>query len=156
MILTFSTQDILWGEENYDILPYPSQPLRFKTSPDSRLPGGSHFRFLATSCITPNHPYRGPLHRKTIHGFDLMAEYLFPVPPSPPVNASPVVANANQTITPPAEFLLFLGDFIYADVPIYIGDNKEAYRRLYRRNYQSPSFKKIYEHLRESWVSFYF
>jgi len=47
----------------------------------------------------------------------------------------------------PPEFLLFLGDFIYADVPVYIGDEKEAYRRLYRRNYQSDGFRKIYEHI---------
>ncbi|KAG6865886.1 hypothetical protein C0991_010967 [Blastosporella zonata] len=43
--------------------------------------------------------------------------------------------------------MLFLGDFIYADVPIYIGDDMEAYRRLYRRNYISDSFRKIYERL---------
>jgi alkaline phosphatase D len=48
-----------------------------------------------------------------------------------------------------AEFMLFLGDFIYADVPLYVGDDKEAYRRLYRRNYQSSSFRKLYEKLRE-------
>jgi alkaline phosphatase D len=47
------------------------------------------------------------------------------------------------------DFLLFLGDFIYADVPLYIGDNQEAYRRLYRRNYQSPSFRTVYEKLRK-------
>jgi alkaline phosphatase D len=45
--------------------------------------------------------------------------------------------------------MLFLGDFIYADVPLYVGDDKEAYRRLYRRNYQSSSFRKLYEKLRE-------
>jgi len=43
--------------------------------------------------------------------------------------------------------MLFLGDFIYADVPIYHGDSKHAYRRLYRRNYNSPSFRKVYERL---------
>lgn len=46
------------------------------------------------------------------------------------------------------EFLMFLGDFIYADVPRYFGDNQDAYRRLYRRNYASQSFRKIYERLR--------
>ena len=49
---------------------------------------------------------------------------------------------------PPTEFLMFLGDFIYADVPFYFGDDAEHYRRLYRRNYQSESFRKVYEHLR--------
>lgn len=44
--------------------------------------------------------------------------------------------------------MTFLGDFIYADVPFYAGDDKEAYRRLYRRNYASPSFRRVYEKLR--------
>lgn len=47
------------------------------------------------------------------------------------------------------KFMLFLGDFIYADVPLYFGDSQEAYRRLYRRNYHSRSFKKVYERLRK-------
>ena len=56
-----------------------------------------------------------------------------------------------EFIEPPrTEFLMFLGDFIYADVPAYFGDSLEAYRRLYRRNYQSPSFRKVDEQLRTS------
>ena len=50
---------------------------------------------------------------------------------------------------PPTEFMVFMGDFIYADVPVYFGDDREAYRRLYRRNYNSPSFRKVYERLRK-------
>jgi alkaline phosphatase D len=57
-------------------------------------------------------------------------------------------SSEHASAQPSAEFLLFLGDFIYADVPMYIGDDREAYRRLYRRNYQSTSFRKIYERLR--------
>ncbi|KAJ7702478.1 PhoD-like phosphatase-domain-containing protein [Mycena rosella] len=117
-----------------------SGPFAFHTFPDSRLATGSHFRFVASSCITPNFPYV-PLHGRTITGFDLLARYLFPE--SAPADAAPGGVD-----TPPAAaFLLFLGDFIYSDVPAYIGDTKEAYRRLYRRNYQSKSFKKIYERL---------
>lgn len=52
--------------------------------------------------------------------------------------------------TASTQFLLLLGDFIYADVPVYFGDYEEAYRRLYRRTYASPSFRKIYENLRTS------
>ncbi|KAJ7081542.1 PhoD-like phosphatase-domain-containing protein [Mycena crocata] len=110
-----------------------SGPFVFRTFPDSRLSAGSHFRFVASSCITPNFPYV-PLHGRTIKGFDLLAQYLFP-------------QTALIDPVPPAEFMLFLGDFIYSDVPTYIGDSKEAYRRLYRRNYLSKSFKKIYERL---------
>ncbi|KAF8652699.1 hypothetical protein AX16_004203 [Volvariella volvacea WC 439] len=149
--------DGLWPDTRYEyvlakldgsMLPYPLDPITFKTFPDPRLPGGNHFRFLATSCVTPNHPYNGPHYRNVIRGFDLMADYLFQ---EHTIDAS---ADAQQfqnevqaTALPPAEFLLFLGDFIYADVPVYIGDNKEAYRRLYRRNYKSPSFRRIYERL---------
>ena len=72
-------------------------------------------------------------------------------------SAENVTAPANTTTTvpapeksvPPTEFMVFMGDFIYADVPIYFGDDAEAYRRLYRRNYNSPSFRKVYERLRE-------
>lgn len=135
--------DIL-ADSNQTILPYPSRPIRFSTFPDPRLAGGATFRFLVSSCITPNFPYRGPLYRKAIHGFDLLANSLHPA----------VTSARRKNIDPqqkiPVDFLLFLGDFIYADVPIYIGDEKEAYRRLYRRNYQSPSFRKIYEHIRKS------
>ncbi|KAF8163057.1 PhoD-like phosphatase-domain-containing protein [Crassisporium funariophilum] len=176
----------LWPSTSYEymlstlnrtILPYPSAPIQFRTFPDPRLQSGSHFRFIASSCITPNFPYRGPLHRRTIRGYDLLADYIHssslpvaqeaftePIETSHPDepqndtvsgNVSDVDAQIRESkttpityITPPStDFMLFLGDFIYADVPLYIGDDREAYRRLYRRNYESPSFKKIYESL---------
>ncbi|KAF7295206.1 hypothetical protein MIND_01059400 [Mycena indigotica] len=107
-----------------------SGPFSFQTFPDARLSTGSHFRFVASSCITPNFPYV-PFHGRTIKGFDALARYLFPTPDSSPL----------------AEFLLLLGDFIYSDVPVRIADDKQAYQRLYRRNYQSSSFRKVYERL---------
>ncbi|TDL25073.1 hypothetical protein BD410DRAFT_785858 [Rickenella mellea] len=60
---------------------------------------------------------------------------------------SPPVTHVPGGPSIPAEFMLFLGDFIYADVPFYFGDDKETYRRLYRRNYASSSFRKVYEQL---------
>ncbi|KAJ7582448.1 PhoD-like phosphatase-domain-containing protein [Mycena floridula] len=114
---------------NRTLLPYPATPISFQTFPDPRLPTGSHFRFVASSCATPNFPYV-PFQGRTIKGFDLLANYL-----------------SSVKSTAPAEFMLFLGDFIYSDVPFYFGNSKDAYRRLYRRNYQSPSFRKIYERL---------
>ena len=65
-------------------------------------------------------------------------------PVSPPVAPVPV----EKTVAP-TEFMIFMGDFIYADVPVYYGDDKEAYRRFYRRNYNSPSFRRVYERLRK-------
>ncbi|KZT03424.1 uncharacterized protein LAESUDRAFT_659785 [Laetiporus sulphureus 93-53] len=176
-------------DPNGTVLPYPASPLHFHTFPDPLLNSGSHFRFLASSCMTPNFPYT-PMHGRRIKGFDLLAEYLWPaenianVPPkatpilvdtdsmaadeaesgseqtgsSQPATPSEGVPEptsgetnaqvaASQPLPPPTEFMIFMGDFIYADVPIYWGDDKEAYRRLYRRNYQSPSFRKVYERL---------
>lgn len=66
---------------------------------------------------------------------------------TPEVNDTTLIAAG--TLVPPTEFMIFMGDFIYADVPAYFGDDKEAYQRLYRRNYNSPSFRKVYERLRK-------
>ncbi|KAI0075810.1 hypothetical protein K474DRAFT_1355853 [Panus rudis PR-1116 ss-1] len=138
-------------------LPYPPNPIQFRTFPDPRLPSGSHFRFVVSSCTTPNFPYL-PFHGRRIKGYDLLADYLWPAEKleesavAPTINASET-AEAALNVTeskpskPPAEFMLFLGDFVYADVPIYMGDDKESYRRLYRRNYNSPSYRKVYERL---------
>ena len=130
------------------MLSYPAEPLKFHTFPDPRLPTGSHFRFVVSSCATPNFPY-APLQGRRIKGYDLLADYLWPSKSTATEDALTAVADAD---TPPAEFMLFLGDFIYADVPMYFGDNVEAYRRFYRRNYQSPSFRKVYERLREYYL----
>lgn len=146
-----------------ELLPYPAEGIRFKTFPDPRLQSTSHFRFIVTSCATPNFPYL-PFHGRRIKGFDLLADYLWPLPSRDSSHVEPPSSDNNDTTdtsqgtpsdvastlsTPSTEFMLFLGDFIYADVPMFFGDDKEAFRRLYRRNYQSESFRKVYERLRE-------
>lgn len=60
------------------------------------------------------------------------------------------VARTASQITP--DFMLFVGDFIYADVPNWGGGNQERYHQLYKRVYASPSFRKVYEKLRKSTV----
>ena len=109
--------------------------------------------------MVPNFPYRGPFHRRTIRGYDLLATYLNS--PTKRLKSTEFPSNSTHQSSSPmkhpnfdpspavTDFLLFLGDFIYADVPLYIGDDQEAYRRLYRRNYQSPSFRNVYEKLRK-------
>lgn len=156
------------GDADGNKLDYPSKPIQFHTFPDPRLPTGSHFRFIASSCATPNFPYL-PFNGRRIKGFDHLADYLWPSRTLNPtvlnatmdaLNASDVSAGPKsalkkylpQDLEPAAEFMIFLGDFIYADVPYYYGDNAEHYRRLYRRNYQSQSFRQIYENLRESTI----
>ncbi|KIJ27844.1 hypothetical protein M422DRAFT_270945 [Sphaerobolus stellatus SS14] len=193
----------LWPSTDYEYklayvnsteLPYPEDPISFRTFPDPRLTTGHHFKFVVSSCILPNFPYL-PFKGNRIRGFDLVSDYIWPpvsVSPlapattdayAPMTEQSPVISEApsSQAIeseaasllkelqssgaTPIAastatpvdvipqtpkvltEFMLLLGDFIYADVPSYGGDDLEAYRRLYRRVYASPSFRRVYERL---------
>lgn len=124
--------------------------------------------------MTPNFPYL-PFQGRRIKGLDLLADYLWPASVgASPAPAVPVVDNATESVlsletaateatptsaltvppvhletTPVTEFMLFLGDFIYADVPLYFGDDQDMYRLFYRRNYQSSSFRKVYERLRK-------
>ena len=70
--------DVL-AHTNRTVLPYPASPIRFRTFPDSRLPTGSHFRFVVSSCLKPNFPY-APFQNRRIKGFELLADYLFAEP----------------------------------------------------------------------------
>ncbi|KAB5595684.1 hypothetical protein CTheo_922 [Ceratobasidium theobromae] len=73
-----------------------------------------------------------------------------PITPSPLDDTqSPIVFTElpPPKTAPVVEFLMMMGDFIYADVPYYFGDTLQAYRRLYRRVYASKSFRKLYERL---------
>ncbi|KAF8682283.1 PhoD-like phosphatase [Rhizoctonia solani] len=172
--------------------------LSFRTTPDSRLAGGSHFRFVSTSCVIPNFPYSVFAESTHIRGFDLLADHIWPaqlqaketpsevqeepvaapaaeespeptdeeapesaIPtytvvdatPSPldseqvPLVSTEVLPETPSKPAPMVEFLMMMGDFIYADVPYYFGDTIQAYRRLYRRVYASKSFRRIYERL---------
>lgn len=51
------------------------------------------------------------------------------------------------------EFMLFLGDFIYIDLPVRFGLSKESYREAYRRVYASPSWTDALRGL--GWVHTY-
>ncbi|KAH8829711.1 PhoD-like phosphatase-domain-containing protein [Flagelloscypha sp. PMI_526] len=147
-----SAYEYTLASTNRTLLPYPKTPIQFHTFPDPRLPG-SYFRFLASSCTIPNFPYV-PYAPRTMKGYDHIAAYLDPKTTSTNLNPAPIITpppgGSNETATiyvpppPPTEFLI---DFIYADVPYYAGDEVEAYQRLYRRNYNSPSFRKVYEKL---------
>lgn len=111
-----------------------SLPLR--TSPDPNLTsikasmfgvagnGGTKLSFASSSCVTLGFPYNGSHLR--IPGFDLLAEHL-----------------KKHSL----QFLLFLGDFIYADIPYSIGTSPENYWRKYRQTMASNSFKKVYQQL---------
>ncbi|MCJ1293755.1 hypothetical protein MMC34_005310 [Xylographa carneopallida] len=80
------------------------------------------FTFLTSSCIKPRFPYNPLGHPLEIPGFKHLAQWI------PKLQAS---------------FMLFLGDFIYVDVPRRFGIDKETYRREYRQVYASPSWPGV-------------
>ncbi|KAI0124391.1 PhoD-like phosphatase [Xylariales sp. AK1849] len=87
------------------------------------------FTFLATSCILPRFPYNPMDHPLAIPGMKHLAK---------------VLPNLG------AQFMLFMGDFIYIDVPNRFGDFVEDYRQKYRQVYASPDWAAVGQNL--SWI----
>ncbi len=77
------------------------------------------FTFLQSSCLKNNFPYSPFAHPKSNQGLKHLADAL---------------------VTLKAQFMLFLGDFIYVDVPRRHGSTVEDYRREYRQLYSSPDW----------------
>ena len=80
------------------------------------------FTFLTTSCIKPRFPYSPFNHPLHIPGLAHLSSLL------PSLQA---------------QFMLFLGDFIYIDVPHYHSASPSNYRSEYRRVYASPSWPTV-------------
>ncbi|KAJ2552743.1 hypothetical protein EV175_003197 [Coemansia sp. RSA 1933] len=90
--------------------------VEFTTSPVPGQP--ARLRFGTGSCIKPNFPYRpGPAD---VAGFGSMLEH-----------------------SDALDMILFLGDFVYADLPLYFGAEADDYRRLYRQVYMAPSTRRL-------------
>ncbi|KAG6009382.1 hypothetical protein E4U21_002692 [Claviceps maximensis] len=87
------------------------------------------FTFLSTSCILPRFPYNPLDHALAIPGLRHLARKL------PHLGA---------------QFMLFLGDFIYVDVPERFGKSAEEYRMQYRQVYASPDWAPVAQNL--SWI----
>ncbi|EFX03544.1 alkaline phosphatase family protein [Grosmannia clavigera kw1407] len=87
------------------------------------------FTFVTTSCVLSRVPYSPLDHPLAIPGLRYLANVL------PKLNA---------------QFMLFLGDFIYSDVPRYWGKSVEDYRQKYRQVYASPDWKAVGQNL--SWI----
>ncbi|KAL8784997.1 MAG: hypothetical protein Q9213_003658 [Squamulea squamosa] len=85
-------------------------------------PGTDKLTFLTSSCIKPRFPYNPFSHPMSMPGFNHLAQWL------PSLKAS---------------FMLFLGDFIYIDVPRRFGNDPETYRREYRQVYSSPDWPSV-------------
>lgn len=97
----------------------------FTTAPSLNTQGASRLSFVTSSCIKPNFPYNPFSHPFRIPGLEILADTL---------------ARWTPTNNQPPSFMLFLGDFIYADVPVRFGDSVSAYRNEYRKVYASPSW----------------
>lgn len=80
------------------------------------------FTFVHTSCVIPHFPYNPLHHPLHIPGFPYLAKWLKSIKPA---------------------FMLFLGDFIYIDVPLRHGVDAETYRRAYRQVYASPDWPLV-------------
>lgn len=87
------------------------------------------FTFLSTSCILPRFPYNPLDHPLAIPGLRHLADRL------PELGA---------------QFMLFLGDFIYVDVPERFGKSVDEYRMQYRQVYASPDWAPVAQNL--SWI----
>lgn len=90
---------------------------------------GGKFTFLATSCVLPRLPYNPLSHPLAIPGMQSLAKVL------------PTLG---------AQFMLFMGDFIYVDVPLRFGKSVEDYRQKYRQVYASPDWAPVGQNL--SWI----
>ncbi|CAJ2507882.1 Uu.00g090680.m01.CDS01 [Anthostomella pinea] len=87
------------------------------------------FTFVTTSCLVPRLPYNPLDHPLSFPGMKHLAKVL------PSLGA---------------QFMLFLGDFIYVDVPIQFGQSTEDYRQKYRQVYASPDWPAVGQNL--SWI----
>lgn len=90
---------------------------------------GGKFTFLSTSCIVNRLPYNPLDHPLSIPGMRHLANLL------PDLGA---------------QFMLFLGDFVYADVPKWWGQEATDYRQKYRAVYASPEWPAVGQNL--SWI----
>ncbi|KAI4732145.1 Metallo-dependent phosphatase [Aureobasidium sp. EXF-10728] len=89
------------------------------------------FTFLHSSCIKPRFPYNPVQHPLEIPGFKHLARLL------PSLKA---------------HFMVFMGDFIYADVPKRFGTDAETYRREYRQVYSSPQWESVSSEAKLPWI----
>ncbi|KAJ5586135.1 hypothetical protein N7450_005922 [Penicillium hetheringtonii] len=95
----------------------------FVTSARPGSPAANRLSFVTSSCLKPNFPYNVLSHPLRVPGIEQMTEAIGKLP----------------ALIRPA-FMLFLGDFVYIDVPLRFGSSVAHYRSEYRRIYSSPSW----------------
>ncbi|KAL3484564.1 PhoD-like phosphatase-domain-containing protein [Aspergillus germanicus] len=93
----------------------------FVTNSAPESSAANRLSFLTSSCMKPNFPYDPRRHPLRIQGLETMTA-------------------AISSLSRIPSFMLFLGDFIYIDVPQRFGSSVAHYRSEYRRVYSSPSW----------------
>ena len=122
----FTTSVVLKGLKPSSQYRYSLTNNRTGTFTTAPLPGSEtahKLTFLTSSCMKPNFPYNPLSHPLRLPGVEQMSETIAKLP----------------SLLRPA-FMLFLGDFIYIDVPMRFGSSISHYRSEYRRVYSSPSW----------------
>ncbi|CAD6500228.1 BgTH12-07411 [Blumeria graminis f. sp. triticale] len=129
------------GVIHFPLLEPPGQKLEWMTSnnhtgsftippkPGQVLENGA-FTFFVSSCIKARFPYNPMDHALAFPGLRHMSR---------------VLKSFSS-----GRFMLFLGDFIYIDVPKRFGISAEDYRREYRQVYASPDWLAVGQNL--SWI----
>ncbi|BCR90918.1 alkaline phosphatase family protein [Aspergillus chevalieri] len=120
----FTTSVVLKGLKPSSQYRYALSNNRTGTFSTAPLPGteSAHaLTFLTSSCMKPNFPYNPLSHPLRFPGVEQVSETI------------------SKLLFRPA-FMLFLGDFIYIDVPMRFGSSISHYRSEYRRVYSSPSW----------------
>ncbi|KZL78654.1 alkaline phosphatase family protein (PhoD-like phosphatase) [Colletotrichum tofieldiae] len=102
-------------DTQYTYITNASHSGSFKTAATSP----KRWSLISTSCIKPFYPYNPLDHGLRITGLEHLDRYLS---------------------TNPADMMLFLGDFIYIDLPVALGWTPEHYTTAYRQVYASPSW----------------
>ncbi|KAF2718983.1 alkaline phosphatase [Polychaeton citri CBS 116435] len=92
------------------------------------------FSFVHSSCLKNNVPYVPFTHALQNQGLRHLA-------------------TALKKMKERAQFMMFLGDFIYADVPSRHGSSSEDFRREYRQIYSSPDWPAVAKDL--PWLHVY-
>lgn len=95
----------------------------FVTAPKPGTESAKSISFLTSSCLKPNFPYNPLSHPLRVPGIEQVSDFIRKLP---------------SKLKP--SFMLFLGDFIYIDVPQRFGSSLSHYRSEYRRIYSSPSW----------------
>ncbi|PNP85044.1 hypothetical protein FNYG_01569 [Fusarium nygamai] len=119
----------------------PDSPYRYSTNAShagsfqtqSRpVSDSKRWSLVSSSCIKPFYPYNPLDHGLRVKGLGHLSNY---------ISESPV------------DMVLFLGDFIYIDLPIPLGWDADAYSAAYRQVYASPSWSS--QLLATPWIHVY-